>query len=81
MEALCCKKPKKSAKLIVYDAKSIYLLDHQTSLRKTLVKVANHTLFENFIILCIIVNSIVLIAYDHRDLENLTKHNQNLEQM
>ena len=37
--------------------------------------------FENFIILCILLNSLMLAIYDYGDRENLTSYNKKLEKV
>lgn len=48
-------------------------------MRKELVYFACSNLFENFIILLIFLNSVVLAIYDYNDRDNLTPYNQKLE--
>lgn len=40
---------------------------------------ASSNMFENFIILLIFANSIILAIYDYEDRDNLTEYNKRLE--
>ena len=75
----CCTKRSYSTKPVIYDHRALYCLNSKTWLRKELVNFACSNLFENFIILLIFLNSVVLAIYDYNDRDNLTSYNQKLE--
>lgn len=71
----------KNYKTVVYDYRSLYCLHADNSFRKELVNFACSTMFENFIILLIFMNSIILAVYDYNDRDNRLPHNQLLERI
>ncbi len=72
----CCKRRTSSPpKIFVYDYRSIYCLHFKNHLRIQLVNFTSSTLFENFIILLIFLNSIVLAIYDYNDRDHKLTHN------
>ena len=77
----CCKKKGKAKadKIYVYDYRSLYCLHFENSLRKMLVNFTCSQMFENFIILLIFLNSLILALYNYDDRDNLTEWNQKLE--
>ena len=79
----CCpnRRSKQPTKTFVYDFRSLYCLHFKNPLRIWLVNCATSTMFENFIILLIFMNSIVLAIYDYNDRDNLLDHNQRLEKI
>ena len=66
-------------KIVVYDGRSLYLFHHQTFFRRLIVAITEDKLFENFILLLIILNSISLVMYDYKDRENNQSYNKKLE--
>ena len=73
----CCSKRRSSKqdKTFVYDYRSLYCLHYKNPVRIELVNFACSNLFENFIILLIFFNSIVLAIYDYDDRDNATDWN------
>ena len=53
--------------VFIYDNKSLYLFDSRTKFRKFLVHFIHHPIFENFVILCIAMNTFNLAIYDYND--------------
>ena len=72
----CCPKKKpantKPDKIYVFDKRSLYCLHFESRFRKELVAFTTSSMFENFIILLIFANSIILAIYDYEDRDNLT---------
>ena len=60
----------------VYSEKSLYCLDNKSKFRNNVVWIITHRNFEGFIIFLIILNSLMLAAYDYTDRENKGKLNQ-----
>ena len=77
----CCTKDKsdKPVKIFVYDYRSLYCLHFESIFRQELVNFTCSNFFENFIILLIFLNTVVLTIYDYNDRDNLTEWNQRLE--
>ena len=72
----CCKRRNQvPSKIFVYDYRSIYCLNFKNPLRVQLVNFTCSTMFENFIILLIFLNSIILAIYDYNDRDNMQAHN------
>lgn len=75
----CCKKNLPDSaikqKIVVYDRRSLYLFDHNTSFRKLVVALAGSNAFEAFIVLAIFFNSIILAITDYSDRDNETVYN------
>ena len=73
----CCskKRSKKKDKIVVYDQRSLYCLHFKNPLRIEIVNFAASDMFENFIILLILLNTIVLAIYDYDDRDNETQYN------
>lgn len=67
-------------KIVIYDRCSVYLFDHKTQFRKLIVGLTHTNLFEAIIVLAIFLNSLVMALTDYNDRDNLTLHNQRLEQ-
>ena len=81
---ICCRRrnrQQKPDKILVYDRRSLFCLDHETIVRQKLVMIAGSPDFENFIILAIILNSLLLGAYDYADRDSEGTHNRNLDQI
>ena len=57
-------------KIQIYDYRSLYCLHFKNPLRVELVNFTCSAMFENFIILLIFMNSIVLAIYDYNDRSN-----------
>lgn len=57
----------------------MYCLHFKNPVRVEIVNFATSPMFENFIILLIFMNSIVLAIYDYNDRDNKLPHNQRLE--
>lgn len=57
------------------------MLHFETWIRKEIVNFACSSMFENFIILLIGLNTIILAIYDYQDRDNLTDWNKNLERI
>ena len=55
----------------IYDYNSLYLFHSEKEFRKSLVKLIHHPVFENFIILCIAINTFNLAIYDYNDRDAL----------
>ena len=73
-----CKKSevnKAVPKTVVYDYRSLFCLHYKNPLRVELVNFTCSNMFENFVILLIFLNSIVLAMYDYDDRDNLTEWN------
>ena len=70
----CCSKneSEEKAKIVVYDYKSLYCLHFKSNFRKELVNFTCSNVFENFIIILIFLNTVVLTIYDYNDRDNLT---------
>ena len=66
-------------KILVFDRRALFFLDFKNKFRIQLVDFTSSPLFENFIILLIFANSIILAIYDYEDRDNLTPFNQKLE--
>ena len=77
----CCskKRSEKPDKIHVYDRRALFFLHFKNKVRIELVAFTSSNLFENFIILLIFANTIILAIYDYEDRDNLTPHNQKLE--
>lgn len=71
---LKCQKPKEE-RILVYEHKSVFIFDHRTILRQSLVNMIHNPVFEYTIILAILVNSLLLAIYDYKDRDNLTEYN------
>ena len=78
---LYCSKNKDNVpgKIVVYDYRSLYCLHFKSVFRQELVNFTCSNFFENFIILLIFLNTVVLTIYDYNDRDNLTDWNQTLE--
>ena len=63
-------------KIIVCDARSLYLFDHMGKFRRVIMYIVESKLFDGFVILLILLNSIVLAAYDYDDRENKSSWNE-----
>ena len=57
----------------------MYLLHFENRLRQSIVRFTCSDLFENFVILIIFINSVVLAIYDYNDRDNKLPWNQKLE--
>ena len=57
----------KVAKTVVYERKSLYLLDFKNPVRKWIVSVVSSTIFESIVLLAILLNSLTLAIYDYGD--------------
>jgi hypothetical protein len=56
------------ARLIcVYDARSLFLFHHKMYFRRFMVGLVNDKIFENFILILILANSVVLLLTDYED--------------
>jgi hypothetical protein len=66
-------------KYIKYSNRSLGMLDNKNKFRIFLVWLINHKWFENFIILLILVNSLLLGAKDYTDYDNVTPVNRFVE--
>ena len=77
----CCsnKRSSKQDKILVYDKRALYCLHFENRCRIELVTFTSSNMFENFIILLIFANSIILAIYDYEDRDNLTDYNMKLE--
>lgn len=75
LRCICKYRSSKNRKVVVYDYRSLYLLHFKSTLRKEIVNFTDSTLFENFIILLIFLNSIILAIYDYNDRDNVTEYN------
>ena len=73
----CCskKRSEKPDKIHVYDRRALFFLHFKNKVRIELVAFTSSNLFENFIILLIFANTIILAIYDYEDRDNLTPHN------
>ena len=58
---------------------SLHMMSSRNAFRMVLVKIATHKVFDNIILLLIIVNSICLGVKDYTDVDNLTRKNQIIE--
>jgi len=65
-------------KIIVCDARSLYLFHHETVFRKFIIFIVEHKVFDSFIITLILFNSIVLAMQDYSDRENCNAYNKTL---
>ena len=54
-----------ASKIVVYDARSLYLFSHDTKFRRTIVTIIETKLFDQIILSLIILNSIALACYDY----------------
>ena len=63
----------------IYDFNSLYLFHSEKEFRKSMVKLIHHPVFENFIILCIAINTFNLAIYDYNDRDALLQLNRRLE--
>ena len=88
----CCCKDKKNkdpsqankdseVKIVIYDRRSLYLFDHETCFRKSIVALTHTNLFEAIIVIAIVLNSFVLAITDYSDRSNENEHNRKLEQI
>lgn len=75
------KKKKVKTKIVVYDYRSLFCLHFENSFRKRLVNFTCSHMFENIVILLILINSVVLAIYDYKDRDNETDWNIRLERM
>lgn len=66
---------------MVYDYRSLYFLHFESRLRQFIVSLTCSDLFENFVILIIFINSVVLAIYDYNDRNNKLLWNQSLEKI
>ena len=73
------KRSPKQDKIVVYDYRSLFCLHYKNRFRVELVNFTCSSMFENFIILLILLNTIVLAIYDYSDRDNLTEWNKRLE--
>ena len=60
-----CRKPAFQIKICIYDARSFYLFDHKTWLRKFVVKFTESTEFQNFSLAIILMTTLTLIIYNY----------------
>ena len=60
---------------MIYDYRALYCLHFKNRFRQEIVYFSNSSFFENFIILLIFLNSVVLAIYDYEDRDNLTVYN------
>ena len=65
----------------MYDCRSLYCLHYKNVFRQELVNFTCSNFFENFIILLIFLNTVVLTIYDYNDRDNLTPWNHTLEKI
>ena len=72
-------KPNQTKKFVVYDKRSCYCLKKGTVLRDSMVKFICWPMFDNFIVLMILVNSVFMGVYDYNDRDNKLKNNQVIE--
>ena len=73
----CCskKRSKKKPKIVVYDYRSLYFWHFNNACRRELVNFTCSNMFENLVILLILINSVLLAIYDYKDRDNLTDWN------
>ena len=65
----------KKQKIVVYDRRSLFLFDHETRFRKTIVQITGSNIFESIIVLAIAMNSGILAITDYNDRLNETEYN------
>ena len=78
----CCPKKdqtKVNEKIVIYDYRSLYCLHFNNPFRIWLVNLTSSWIFENFILLLILINSVNLAIYDYNDRDNELPFNQKLE--
>lgn len=63
-EVICCKKPKSNPKICVYDARSLYIFDHESWLRNIIVTITESKIFEYLIIVVILLSTIIMLCED-----------------
>lgn len=68
-------------KIVIYDYRSLFVLHFKNKARIELVNFTSSPLFENFIILLIFINSIILAIYDYNDRDHEKTYNQILEKI
>ena len=71
--------PEMNKKFVIYDKRSCYLCKHDGWFRKKIVWLSCWPWFDNFIIILILVNSIMLALFDQSDRDALTAHNKLIE--
>jgi len=64
-----------ASKVVVYDAKSMYLFHHQNRLRRRIVGIVESSLFNNIILTLIVLNSMTLAMYNYDDRDNCKAKN------
>jgi hypothetical protein len=65
--------------IVVYDARSLFMFHHRTCLRRFVVGMVNNKIFDNFILILIAANTLVLLMTDYHDPDNECTWNKNLE--
>lgn len=66
-------------KFVVYDQRSLGIFDAKGKFRRGVVWLTCWPFFDNFIIIMIAINSLLLAATDYSDRDNLTKRNSVIE--
>ena len=56
--------------------RSIYIFKLKSTLRRIILQIVLSNIFEGFLIVIILMNSLCLAIYDYEDRDNLTKYNQ-----
>lgn len=62
-------------KFMVYDKRSCYCFGEHNYMRKNIVWLLCHPIFEGFIISMIVMNSLFLACYDYSDRDNKSYRN------
>ena len=67
-------------KFVVYDENSLYIFKSDGKIRRKVVWLTCWPWFDNFIIIMIAINSLLLAAIDYNDRDNKTSRNQFIEE-
>ena len=78
---LRCRRPFFQIKTCVYDARSLYLIDHKTKLRNMIVTITESTEFKNLTLAIILLTTLTQVIYKYEDPESTTFYNQLLDRI
>ena len=76
-----CRRPFVEIKICVYDARSFYLFDHKTRLRKIIVQLTESTEFQHLSLAIILLTTLTQIIFNYEDPDSKTFYNQLLNQI